>query len=116
MYEDGWVSAKINTFGVYTVAVDTIPPEIVPLSIKDNYTLTESNRIRFRISDELSGINKIEGYLDGKWALFEYDLKNNMITHTFDRERFDFGKRHQLQLKITDNKQNTAIYKASFWK
>lgn len=115
-YDNGWITGDIRTFGNYAVALDTVPPQIVPLSIRDKSALTESSRIRFRISDDLSGINEITGTFDKKWALFEYDAKTNMIVHYFDAERFDLGKRHEFVLKVTDNKGNESTYKASFWK
>ncbi len=115
-YSDGWIKGNISNFGNYAVAVDTVPPVIAPLSIKDKNSLTESNRIRFRISDNLAGIDKIEGFIDGKWALFEYDQKNATITHRFDASRFEMKKRHQFVLNVTDYKGNTATYEASFWK
>jgi hypothetical protein len=64
----------------------------------------------------LSGVDKIEGKLDGKWALFEYDAKSNLITHYFDDQRFELKKRHQLELTVTDHCGNETNYEASFWK
>ncbi len=115
-FENGWVTSKIRLFGNYAVKVDITPPRIKPLSIKTNNTLTEPSQIRFKISDDLSGIKKIEGELDGKWALFEYDAKRKIITHKFDKERFKFNKKHRLVLTVSDYKDNKAIYKADFWK
>ena len=114
-YKNGWVETTIRSLGTFAVMVDTIPPSITSLSIENN-TLKEANRIRFTISDKLSGIQQIEGLLDGKWALFEYDPKNSRITHTFDKERFEFNKRHTLQLTVTDYKDNSTVYEATFWK
>jgi hypothetical protein len=115
-FKDGWVTSKIRTFGHYAIKVDTIPPTIKPLSIKTRNTLTESSQIRFKISDDLAGIEKIEGILDGKWALFEYDAKRKLITHKFDKERFTFNKKHRLVLTVSDYKGNETIYDATFWK
>ncbi len=115
-YENGMVSGSVLNFGNYAVAVDTMPPKIIPLSIKDKNTLTESNCLRFKISDDLAGIKKYEGFIDGQWALFEYDPKTNLVVHYFDAERFEMGKSHKLQLNVTDNKQNTSTYKATFRK
>lgn len=115
-YKYGWVTGSIQSFGNYAVAVDTVPPKVIPLSLRNNSELSESSRIRFRISDDLAGIGKIEGRLDGKWALFEYDAKSKLITHYFDESRFELKKRHQLHLTITDNKGNATTYEASFWK
>ncbi|WP_319502950.1 M23 family metallopeptidase [uncultured Draconibacterium sp.] len=114
-YEKGWVTTETRNLGVYAVTVDTIPPEITPLSIADN-TLTESSRIRFKIKDDLAGIKTIEGLLDGKWALFEYDAKTATITHYFDKERFELGKDHTFKLTISDYRNNNAVYETHFWK
>jgi hypothetical protein len=115
-YNNGWVTGDIRSFGNYAVALDTVPPRIIPLSIRNNSAITETSRIRFRISDDLSGIKNYTGTLDGKWALFEYDAKSNLITHYFDAQRFELGKRHAFVLKVTDNKGNESRYEASFWK
>jgi len=114
-YADGWVEAKIRKLGAYAVAVDTIPPQVDALSIAGN-KLTETNRIRFKITDDLSGIKSIEGLIDGKWTLFDYDPKNSRITHYFDKKRFVFGKRHAFKLTVTDWKNNSTTYECSFWK
>lgn len=116
IYEKGWVSGPIRSFGEYAVRIDTIPPTIKPLSIQNNNKLTEANQIRFKISDNLAGIEKIEGFLDEKWALFEYDSKNNLITHKFDKGRFEFNKSHKLILTVSDYKNNRTTYEATFWK
>jgi hypothetical protein len=115
-YKNGWVWTHIRTFGNFAVALDTVPPVIAPLSINSNSELTESARICFRIKDGLSGINTIEGILDGKWALFEYDAKNNLISHYFDYERFEMNKMHHLKLTVSDFKGNKSVYEASFRK
>ncbi len=115
-FDEGWVTGHIRSFGNYGVAVDTIPPVIVPLSFKANGELSESSRIRFRIRDDLSGIKSYDGLLNGNWALFEYDAKTNTIVHYFDASRFELGKRHSLMLTVTDYKDNKSTYEASFWK
>jgi hypothetical protein len=115
-YLNGWVTGNIRNFGHYAVALDTLPPRIVPLSIRERVAITESLRIRFHISDDLSGIKEYEGRIDGKWALFEYDAKVGILTHYFDNQRFDLKKRHTFRLTVNDNKGNTSLYEASFWK
>jgi len=113
-YKNGWVTGNIRSFGNYAVAVDTLPPEITPLSIKNKSELTEYSRLRFRISDELSGIKSITGMMDGKWVLFEYDAKSKLITHYFDKERFEMDRLHKLILSVSDQKGNKNTYEASF--
>lgn len=115
-YNDGFISAGIRAFGSFAVAVDTIAPSISPLSIKDKKTLLEPARLRFKISDNLSGIKKYSGAIDGKWVLFEYDAKNNLITYKFDKTRMESNKSHNLILVVSDNKGNDTTYEATFFK
>ena len=112
-YSFGWVKSNTKVFGNFCVVVDTIAPTIIPLSISNNKTLTESGKIRFRIKDNLSGISKYDGYIDNQWVLFEYDAKNDMITYQFD-EHINKGGLHNLKLVVTDLKDNQRIYRASF--
>lgn len=115
-YENGKVMGEIKNFGNYAVRIDTIPPTIKPLSITNNTTLTEADKIRFTITDDLAGIAQFEGLIDGIWALFEYDAKSNTITHYFDNERFELNKQHQFKLTVTDTKGNSSVYEATFQK
>ena len=115
-YKNGWVTAEINRFGNYAVRIDTVSPTILPLSITNKNTLTEANRIRFEIKDDLAGIDQIEGLIDGVWALFEYDAKSNTITHYFDAEHFELNKQHQFKLTVSDTKGNSSVYEATFQK
>lgn len=114
-FKKDWVEANIRSLGMYALMADTLAPQITSLSI-ENGALTESNRIRFKLEDDLAGIKSINGYLDGKWALFEYDAKSGCITHYFDDERFELGKRHAFKLVVTDYRDNTSRYETSFWK
>jgi murein DD-endopeptidase MepM/ murein hydrolase activator NlpD len=110
-----WMEGTILRFGDYAVVCDTVPPKIISPGIKNN-TLTESGSIRFKISDDLSGIQSYIGLIDGEWALFEYDPKINSLVYFIDRSRLKTGKRHTIQLTVTDKVNNTSVYKATFWK
>ena len=114
--KNGWMEGKISTFGNYAISVDSVPPTILPLSINNKNTLTEPNQIRFKIDDDLAGIDYYEGTIDGKWALFEYDLKRKQIRHAFDKKRFEMNKHHTLVLKVADKKGNITVYEATFRK
>ena len=116
MGTDGWISTKIRYFGDYVVTIDTVAPTISSLSIRANKTLIETNRIRFKITDSLSGIKSYRGTIDGSWALFEYDQKNNLLTYTIDPSRIKLKQQHSLQLEVFDRKNNQSVYKAVFYK
>jgi len=113
-YRDGVVSAKSTVFGEFAIGVDTVPPRITPVNIKNGANMTGVKNIRFTIRDDFSGISTYNGWIDGQWALFEYDAKNNLLYYNFDTERLTKNTQHTLELKITDGKGNTAEYKATF--
>lgn len=115
-YVDGWVEGNIRALGNYALVVDTQAPKIVSLSIADKKPLKDASKLKFKITDNLSGIETFRGTIDGKWVLFEYDFKNNLISYTFDKSRMQFGKNHVFNLEATDFKGNTSTYKANFFK
>lgn len=113
-YDNGWVEGSIRTLGSYALAVDTEAPKIVSLNIADKNGKKDTSRLKFKITDNLSGIETFRGTIDGKWVMFEYDLKNNLLSYSFDKTRFKFGGSHQLNLEVTDFKGNTSTYKTNF--
>jgi hypothetical protein len=115
-YVDGWVEGNIKILGNYAIAVDTEAPKIVSLSIGQKKPAKVLSGLKFKVTDNLSGIETFRGTIDGKWVLFEYDLKNNLLSYTFDKSRFQFNKDHVLNLEVTDFKGNKNSYKANFHK
>ena len=97
-----WAKDKIigkpNTFGEFTIAIDTVKPVIEDISIKDHM-------ISCKIYDELSGIESYRGEIDNKWVLMEYDFKTNIIKYQFDTTS---DKRNcTLVLKVSDKVGNS---------
>jgi len=113
-YKEGAVVASLRSFGQFAVSLDTIAPEIIPLNGSGNSDLTGKKRLRFIIRDQLSGIEKYEGYIDNEWVLFEYDLKNDLLNYTFDSERITIGSDHELELYVRDAKGNVNLFHTSF--
>ena len=116
VFEKNWVKAQLRSFGNYCVTLDTITPKIRPLSIQNNNTLTDRKKIRFKIKDDFSDISFYKGTIDGKWVLFEFDAKNDLLTYVFDESRIEFKKQHKLVLEVRDAKDNVARYEATFIK
>lgn len=113
-WKDGLVKGNISSFGNYFVAIDTVAPEIIPINIRQDANLSNSNSIRIVVKDDFSGIGKIDGYIDGKWALFDYDKKNNLIQYSFDKNRITKGTNHTLELTVKDNKENISRFNCNF--
>jgi len=113
-FNDGVVTAKPTSFGMFYVGIDTVAPMISANGLTPGVDLTGKKDIRIRIFDELSGIKEYEAYLDGKWSLFEYDQKNNVLIYRFDPERISRGTKHHMTLKVSDNVDNTSLYSCDF--
>jgi len=110
---EGRVVANIRGLGKYTVVIDTTPPEIRPLKVEAD--MSQRKSIRFLATDGLSGIKSYEGYVDNEWALFEYDLKNDLVFYSFDASRIARGSQHDVELYIIDNKDNISYYYTEFY-
>ncbi len=112
---DRAVEARIRALGRYTVAVDTVAPTIRPVVFTTD--LRNKPLMSFSISDNLKTGDGARGLhyratVDGKWVLFEYDRKSGLLVHHFD-ERIPPGE-HVLQLSVTDDRENTAVFKRKF--
>ncbi len=113
-FENGWVSVNTRNFGNFYVAVDTIAPVITPRNLTSGKNVAAQRKIDFTITDNLSGIQSFNGYIDGKWVLMEYDSKNRHLWHTFDAA-LTKGT-HSFKLVVRDWKDNEKVYEASFIK
>jgi hypothetical protein len=113
-WSDGYLTADALCFGQFYVGIDTIPPYISDNGLVPGAILTGKNELKIRITDDLSGIKSYEPVLDGKWALFEYDQKNNVLIYRFDEKRIQRGTKHNLSLKVTDNKDNISLFTYDF--
>jgi hypothetical protein len=111
-----WLTANTRAAGAFSAAYDMVAPVIKPKTTRKNKDLTENKFLSFYVHDNLSGISKIEGYIDGSWVLFEYDPKRNITYYAFDPYRLSFGRTHKLVLEVTDNCSNTSTYKCDFTK
>nr|WP_294869631.1 M23 family metallopeptidase [uncultured Pedobacter sp.] len=113
-YENGYVKAKPRTFGSFFIAIDTIPPNIIPINVSEGKSMVGISKMSFKIRDNLSGIKSFNGYIDGRWVLMEFDTKTASLWHTFD-DSTPPGK-HTLEVIVSDMKDNIKNYSISFYK
>ncbi len=114
-WENGYLVARPSVFGSFYVDIDTIPPSVLPDGLIPGVSLEGKKEIRIRIRDDFSGIRSYEPVIDGRWALFEYDQKNSLLTYTFDPGRITRNSKHYLTLRVTDNKDNIAFFSCDFY-
>ncbi len=94
------VSATPGLIGRYTVVSDTVAPVV-------KYIGASGGRLRFTIRDELSGIAAYRGEVNGKWGLFEYDAKNDLLTCRVSEPVFVRG-RNEVRLVVRDKVGNVT--------
>ncbi len=108
-----WLTYTKN-LGQFVLAKDTVAPSIKPLNFKDGQWLSQQPDIQFMINDSFSGIKTYNGYINGKWILFEYDFKTKKITHFLDNNLLLDG-RNDLCVSVADSVGNTVTFEAYFF-
>ncbi len=80
---DGVLSGSTQGGGQFGVVIDTVPPSVRNLNVREGATLTTNQPgVRFELSDRLSGIQddrNIEVRVDGVWFLPEYDTDKHTV-------------------------------------
>ncbi len=114
--DKGQFSAMLKGTGAITVLVDSIPPTIVDQKkISDRWISLEKD-IRFTIDDKGAGVSRYEGYLNGKWILFEYEQRKKELTFRF-RDPIKLKKtKHKLKLIVWDKVGNSTTFETTFYR
>lgn len=101
---DGMVGAKVRAFGTFALAVDNVKPSVVPLNFKNNTKVVNCKRLKIKIKDEESGIDKYDIYLNGKWVIGAYDAKNDLLFYDVD-SNLKKGN-NKMEIVVTDGVGN----------
>ena len=105
-YDDGKVTVRTRNFGSYTLFYDTVPPVVKLYRAPSGLNYKSRKTIAVKIYDDMSGIKDYDCYIDGKWALFEYDAKTYRLTGYKEYfPEFKPGK-HELKVVVTDDRGN----------
>ena len=109
-YSNGYITAETRTLGSFLIATDTIAPKIVG---KSGSVLTQAGNIIIGISDNMSGIEKYNVFIDGEWKLFEYDYKNVRLIAPVAKLNLKSGS-HTLVAKVEDPCGNERVWEWRF--
>lgn len=101
VWNDDRISFNTRNFGEFVLATDTTAPRIRPVRIS-------SSEIRFSITDNLSGIQDFEAWVDGKWVLMRYEHKQAVI---WSEKNTTQPLKGDILLKVRDKANNEAIYR-----
>lgn len=114
-FKDHVFTTYTKNLGGFTLAKDTIAPKIAIVKPIEGKWITTQKTLELRISDEMSGIKTYNGYLNGKWVLFEYEHKAKKITHVFDDAFLNEGQ-NDLKVIVSDNLGNSTIFETQFFR
>lgn len=101
-YRAGFVETSIRNFGSFYIDIDTIPPTIQTINIIQNQEFI------FNLSDNLSGIESYNAYVDKRWLLMEFDRKTGLLKGKL-QVPLDKGN-HTFTLKVRDERGNEATF------
>ena len=107
--KNGWMEVKTHTMGEYTVKVDSVAPTVKASNFKDGQSVKALKSLRFKISDDMTGIETYDIYLDDVWVLGQYDAKNNLLYYEFD-EKMKKGT-NNVKVVVTDGVGNKKTLK-----
>lgn len=94
------LEARIGYLNRYTVVEDTIAPMITYLGKLPHGIL------RFKIKDELSGIDFYRGEVNGEWCLFRYDAKNHLLQCDLSEPAFKKQQQNIVNIQVKDRVGN----------
>lgn len=94
------LEARIGYLNRYTVVEDREKPQIVCLGKFPGRIL------RFKITDDLSGIALYRGEVNGKWCLFTYDPRTDVLECSLDEPVFERGQVNEVKIMVSDRTGN----------
>jgi hypothetical protein len=108
-------TANTKTLGQFKLVQDYIAPKITIAKSIEGKWISEQKSIVVFISDDFSGVKSYNGYLNGKWILFEYESKLKRLTHAFEDGIVAEGE-NILKIVVTDNVGNSTTFETKFFR
>lgn len=101
-WENGSIKFSTTELGDFVLLKDSVPPSIFRIACN-------SYHARFRVRDNLSGIEKYEATINGEWLLMSYDYKTGILQS--EKPDKTLPIRGDFELKVTDRSGNTSTFK-----
>lgn len=110
--EGNAIVASSSTLGKFTFASDWDKPVVE--FVEQNFPESDLvGNVKFRVSDALSGIERIRPELGGKWIYYEYDAKNNSVIVELPITGVNEPPQ-EFSLVVKDKCGNETVYKKTF--
>ena len=114
MTADGYVETTTRSLGQYALKIDSIAPVVKILNFKEKDTITSSNTLKVKISDDMTGIESYNMYANDAWLLGQYDAKNNLLYYEVD-SHMKAGE-NTVKVVVKDAVGNTTTKKVKLYK
>lgn len=111
-WENGFIVGHSDRLGDFYIAIDSVPPSLIPINIRNGQALGSLRSIRYRVTDALSGVATYRGEIDRRWVLIEYEPKSNLLFYEIEKE-LEPGA-HTLVLQVHDERGNETTSRLSF--
>ena len=92
------------------VVADTVPPMITP-RFRSGADMRGASEIKFVVKDNFSGIGTYRLLIDGEWRTLDYQPVKGEFVHSFDKPLKEGVQSHTVQLEVSDNCGNKAVWK-----
>ncbi len=107
--KNGCMEVETRSMGEYTIKIDSVAPKVSASNFKDGQSVKELKSLRFKITDDMTGIETYNIYLDDVWVLGQYDAKNALLYYEFD-EKIKAGT-NNVKVVVTDGAGNSKTLK-----
>ena len=107
--KNGCMEVSTRSLGEFTIKIDSVAPKVTASNFKDGQSVKQLKSLRFKISDDMTGIETYDIYLDDVWVLGQYDAKNALLYYEFD-EKMKAGT-NNVKVVVTDGVGNTTTLK-----
>ncbi len=113
--KDNKLTCTTRKLGTYSVGLDKTPPKIVAQNVSKGKWMSKYRYLKFKITDNASGIKGYRATVNGKFILMEYDYKTNSLTHDFN-DNIVTDTENNLKLIVTDNVGNSSTFETTFFR
>ena len=114
--ENGFLKASSKTLGSFFIKRDKLPPVIEFLNIQNLTWHSNIKKIKIKGYDNETGIESYSAWINEKWILLEYDIKNNLFFYDFSDNINSENITNNLKVEIKDNVGNTTSKEITFYR
>jgi len=108
---NGWMETHTGFFGQYCLMIDSVAPRIKVNSFSK--TMSSRKFFSFVLTDDLSGIEEYDVFIDGKWVLAEFDGKSAVLKVKLADARIARGS-HDVIVRVSDERKNISEWSSTF--